>query len=444
MAGESTQWLATARVLRRAGFGVTGPEVDAALTRDWPAYVDAMLGADPEADPGAVATPMPTLPSPRAPGKGATPAARKEFGRQLAEQEAMLSGWWLRRMVAVGQPVHEKLTLMWHNHFATSAQKVRAASHMAAQNQKLRTLSLGDFRTLAYSMLTDAAMLRWLDGQSNTAKAPNENLAREFMELFALGHGNGYTEDDVRAGARALTGWVIGADGKTSVVPKRHDAAAKTLFGVTRNFDAAGFCDSVLAQPKSAEYVAGRLWQQLASDEPPSPQALDRLVSAYGPGRDLQALTRAILTDDQFSGSRAAPTSRVNTPVEWLVGVMRALRIPLNNPDKPAQVKMAEATLRALGQRPFYPPSVGGWPHGQVWLSTASAEARLRAASRMARTGDLSSIEDTAPGDRIDAVGYLIGIGAWSDRTVNALQALVHKPPQLVAAAVNTPEYLTS
>jgi uncharacterized protein (DUF1800 family) len=438
MAGESTQWISTARVLRRAGFGVTGPEVDAALTRSWPAYVDAMLGANPDADPGAVATPMPSLASPRAPGKGATPAARKEFGRQLTEQEGTLSGWWLRRMVAVGQPVHEKLTLLWHNHFATSAQKVRAASQMAAQNQKLRTLSLGDFRTLAYSMLTDAAMLRWLDGQSNTAKAPNENLAREFMELFALGHGNGYTEDDVRAGARALTGWVIGAGDNTSVIPKRHDATAKTLFGMTRNFDAAGFCDAVLAQPKSAQYVAGRLWQQLACDEPPSPQALDRLVSAYGAARDLRALTRAILTDDEFTGARAG---KINTPVEWLVGVLRSLRVPL---EEPAQLKMAEGTLRSLGQRPFYPPSVGGWPLGQVWLSTASAEARLRAASRMARTGDLSGIEDAAPGDRIDAVGYLIGVGAWSDRTANALRPLVRTPPRLVAAAVNTPEYLTS
>jgi uncharacterized protein (DUF1800 family) len=438
MPGQSAQWVATARVLRRSGFGVTGPEVDAVVTRDWPAYVDAMLGANPDADPGAVATPMPSLDPPRAPGKGATPAARKQFGHQLAEQAGILSGWWVRRMVAVQQPVHEKLTLLWHNHFATSTQKVRVAAYMAAQNQKLRTLSLGDFRNLAYSMLADAAMLRWLDGQTNTAKAPNENLAREFMELFALGHGNGYTENDVRAGARALTGWVIAADGQTSLAPKRHDSTTKTLFGRTGNFDAAGFCDAVLAQPKSAEYVAGRLWQQLASDEPPSPQALDRLVSAYGPGRNLRALTRAILTDDEFTGSRAAV---VNTPIEWLVGVMRALRVPVSNP---AQLKMAEATLRALGQRPFYPPSVGGWPHGQLWLSTASAQARLHTASRMAHAGDLSGIESTAPGDRIDAVGYLIGVGFWSDRTAGALEPLVHKPPQLVAAAVNTPEYLTS
>ena len=140
--------------------------------RDWPAYVDAMLGANPDADPGAVATPMPT------PGSAARPRQRRDAsGPQSSSatnwpsKQGVLSGWWLRRMVAVRQPVHEKLTLLWHNHFATSAQKVRVAAYMAAQNQKLRTLSLGDFRTLAYSMLTDAAMLRWLDGQTNTAKA---------------------------------------------------------------------------------------------------------------------------------------------------------------------------------------------------------------------------------------------------------------------------------
>jgi uncharacterized protein (DUF1800 family) len=438
MPGQSSQWVATARALRRAGFGVTGPEVDAAVRQDWSSYVNAMLGANPDADPGAVATPMPTFAATRRPGKSATPAARKQYDQQQSEQQGALSDWWLQRMVAVQQPVHEKLTLLWHNHFATSAQKVRAAEQMAAQNQKLRTLSLGDFRVLAYAMLTDAAMLHWLDGQSNTAKAPNENLAREFMELFALGHGNGYTEDDVRAGARALTGWAIDPDGQTSMVPKRHDAGAKTLFGVSRTFDAAGFCDSVLAQPKSAEYVAARLWEQLASDDPPPPQTLDRLVSAYGPGRNLRALTAAIVTDDEFTARRGTV---VNTPVEWLVGVIRTLRVPL---DTPAQLKLAGATLHALGQRPFHPPSVGGWPRGQVWLSTASAEARLRAASRLAHTADLSGIESIPPSERIDAVGYLIGVGMWSDRTADALEPLVRRPPQLVAAAVNTPEYLTS
>ena len=438
MAGQSDQWITTARVLRRVGFGVTGPQVDAVARQDWSRYVDAALSADPDADPGAVATPTPTLPTLRGPGKGAAVADRKEFNRQLSGQMTELSGWWLRRMVAVQQRIHEKLTLLWHNHFATSAQKVRVAAQMTAQNQKLRSLSLGDFRSLAYAMLTDAAMLRWLDGQSNTAKAPNENLAREFMELFTLGHGGGYTEDDVREGARALSGWAIRPGGETSMMPRRHDHTAKTIFGVTRNFDAAGFCDIVLAQPKSPQYVAGRLWQQLASDVPPSPQALDRLVTAYGPSRNLGTLTRAILTDDEFIGSRA---TIVNTPVEWLVGVVRTLGVPV---DAPARMKMVNATLRALGQRPFYPPDVGGWPHGRVWMSTASADVRMRAASQLARAGDLSGIEDAAADDRIDAVGYLIGVGAWSDRTVTALEPLVRRPVQLVAATVNTPEYLTS
>ena len=222
------------------------------------------------------------------------------------------------------------------------------------------------------------------------------------------------------------------------VVPRRHDGTAKTIFAVTRNFDAAGFCDLVLAQPKSPQFVAGRLWQQLASDTPPSPQALDRLVAAYGPARNLRALTRAILTDDEFISSRAAI---VNTPVEWLVGVIRTLGVRV---DTPARLKLANVTLKALGQRPFYPPDVGGWPHGRVWMSTASADVRMRAASLLARAADLSGIEEAAVDERIDAVGYLIGVGAWSDRTVAALQPLVRRPVQLVAAAVNAPEYLTS
>ncbi len=127
-------------MLRRAGFGVTGPQVDAVAAKDWPAYVDAALNANPDADPGAVTTPMPVFDPPKAPGRGATQAARKQYNQELSEQLSDLSNWWLRRMVAVQQPLHEKLTLLWHNHFATSAEQVREASHMAAQNQKLRTL----------------------------------------------------------------------------------------------------------------------------------------------------------------------------------------------------------------------------------------------------------------------------------------------------------------
>jgi uncharacterized protein (DUF1800 family) len=439
MPTQSPQWIAAARVLRRAGFGATGPQIDAAVGTATTDYLAAALRSDPDTDPGAIATPMPSLPEPGPrPGNAATAAARKQYNQNLAHQMTELSTWWLRRMTTVVDPVHEKLTLLWHNHFATSAQKVRVAAWMAAQNQKLRTLKHGDFHTLAYAMLTDAAMLRWLDGQANTAKAANENLAREFIELFALGHGNGYSEADVRDGARALTGWLISPDGQTRTAAKRHDHTTKTVLGATGNFDAAGFCDVVLSQAKSAQFVTGRLWQQLASDTAPSPVAHDRLVAAYGPSRDLAALTTAILTDPEFTGSHATV---VNTPVEWLVGAIRATRMPL---DTTTAVKSVDATLKALGQRPFYPPDVGGWPHGQVWLSTASADTRLVAATKIARAGDLSPIEEAARADRIDAAGYLLGIGSWSDRSAAALRPSIDHPAQLVAAAVNTPEYLAS
>ncbi len=438
MTTQSAHWIATARGLRRAGFGASGPQIDAVAAGDWSAYLDAALGADPDADPGAQATPLPAFDTPGRPGKAATRAARQQYATQLSAQMTELSGWWLRRMAAVGDPIHEKLTLLWHNHFATSAKKVRAAAYMGAQNQKLRTLKLGDFRTLAYAMLTDAAMLRWLDGQTNTAKAANENLAREFMELFALGHGNGYTETDVREGARALTGWVIGADGTTSLAPRRHDGTAKTVLGVGGHLDAAGFCDAVLAQPKSAPYIAARLWTQLAGDDPPSDAALDRLVAAYGAGRDLKALTTAVLTDSEFLGGHATV---VTAPADWLVGVVRTLGVALDTEER---VGLVDRALTGLGHRPFYPPDVGGWPSGRVWLTTASADTRLRVAAALAKAGDLSTVIDAGATDRLDAAGYLLGVGAWSDRTAAALAPLRANPPMLIAAAVNTPEYLTS
>ncbi len=288
MPGQSSQWVATARVLRRAGFGVSGPEVDAAVRQDWPSYVEAMLGANPDADPGAIATPMPSFTAAAPPGKGATPAARKQYNQQMSEQQRVLSDWWLQRMAAVRQPVHEKLTLLWHNHFATSAQKVRAAAQMAAQNQKLRTLALGDFRTLAYAMLTDAAMLRWLDGQTNTAKAPNENLAREFMELFALGHGNGYTEDDVRAGARALTGWVDRPRRPDLDGPQRHDAGAKTVLGVTATStrpDSATPCWPSRSQPNTSRRGCGSSWLPTTRRHPQRSTGCRRLRPGPQPAR---------------------------------------------------------------------------------------------------------------------------------------------------------------
>jgi uncharacterized protein (DUF1800 family) len=381
---------------------------------------------------------MPTLPPHSPPGDRASQADIDAYGRLLYDEMAQLTGWWLRRMIAVQQPLHEKLTLVWHDHFATSADKVNMAAWMAAQNQKLRTLKLGGFGDLAYAMLVDAAMLVWLDGESNTATAPNENLSREFMELFTLGHSNGYSEADVREGARALSGWQIDkSNGSTHSVDALHDHGPKALLGRRDNLDAAGFCNVVLAQPQSAIFIATNMWRRLASDSDPSAETLDRLVTAYGPTRDLKALTKAVLMDPMFT-HRAS--TLVTMPVEWMIGVVRSLGVHL---DGDTLLREAAVALAALGQLPFYPPDVGGWPKGRAWLSTGSSSVRVWAATKLVTIADLSIVEQAAVGDRIDAVGYLIGIGEWSDRTVAALTPLTSDPQGLVASAVNTPEYLT-
>jgi uncharacterized protein (DUF1800 family) len=188
--------------------------------------------------------------------------------------------------------------------------------------------------------------------------------------------------------------------------------------------------------PASAPYIASRLWQQLASDTPPSPDALYRFVRAYRPGRNLKALTKAILLDPEFETG-----SSVNGPVEWLIGVIRTLGLTL---DTSELRRTTLDILSVLGQKPLYPPDVAGWPHGRAWVSTASITSQTWAAYELAERGNLSTIEEAGMDDRIDAAGYLIGVGAWTDQTVAGLKPFIKDPKALFTAAVNTPEYLTT
>ncbi len=431
------EWAAAARLVRRTGFGATGAQVDAAVAAGRTRYLATMLAADPVADPGARTTPLPHFDPVGRTGKGADRSTRQAGQAARKAQLATLTGWWLRRMATVQEPFGEKLTFLWHNHFATAATKVRKAGWLAAQNQTLRTLGRGDFHVLASAMLTDGAMLYWLDGEANTAAAPNENLSREFMELFALGHGDGYTETDVRQGARALTGWRIADDGSTSLDPTRHDNGVKTFLGVTGNLGAPEFCDAVLARPASGPFVCGRMYGQLVSDEPPSTPVLQVVSAAYGQTRDLKAMLASMLGADDFI---AKTGSKVISPVEWLVGAVRALKVPVA---QDAAVKKLVGILTALGQVPFYPPNVSGWPSGQAWLTTSAAEVRMKAAARLVAQGDIDVIRAAGASTRLDVLAHTLGVATWSNRTKTVLSQNVSSPDQLVAIALNTPEYLT-
>jgi uncharacterized protein (DUF1800 family) len=313
---------------------------------------------------------------------------------------------------------------------------------MVQQNQTMRTLGGSDFGALAHAMVRDPAMMLWLDSSGNTLKAPNENLARELMELFTLGVGN-YTEDDVRAGARALTGWRLDASGKAALVPKLHDDTDKTILGRTADFDDTAFVDWILQQPASPKFVTGRFWDRFGMPGPIPPDVSARLLAAYTPNRDVTALLRALFLDPVFRGPQAR-YALVKQPTEYVIGVLRALNIKIDAGPASKDNAALRSALNGLGQTPFYPPNVGGWPEGTAWLTTAAAQTRFVFAEWAVSKGDLSQVANSSPGQRIAAVAHLLGVDAFSDRSTAALNDVVGNPQQLVTLALLAPEYLVN
>jgi uncharacterized protein (DUF1800 family) len=429
---------AVRRLLQRVGLGPRPGELDAAVARGFDATVSALTQPAGGPDAGVAATPLPDFGPPVPPlAKTASIETRQAQRREQAAQTRQLQVWWLDRMASVDAPLPERMTWFWHGHFATSIAKVRRAQLMAGQNATQRRLGRGDFRALAQAMIVDPAMLIWLDGGGNRIGRPNENLAREFMELFTLGVGN-YSETDVRQAARALTGWQVNyRTGAPVFRPRAHDGGPETVLGAPSDYDASGLVDRILSRPAAPRYLAQRLWARYVADTRPDPATLDRLVTAYGPSHDITALLTAAVRSPAF---RDPASVLVREPVLWLVGVLRALRLPAS---KLPPATLA-ATLTGLGQVPFAPPNVGGWPAGPQWLTTAAALTRLQVARTLATLGDISPVSDTAPADRADAAAALLSMPTLTDRTRGALRALANDPAQLVALAIASPENTVS
>ncbi|HKS52350.1 MAG TPA: DUF1800 domain-containing protein [Pseudonocardiaceae bacterium] len=429
---------AVRRLLQRVGLGPRPGELDDAAARGFDATVSVLTQPVTGPDAGVAATPLPDFGAPVAPlAKTASIQARQAQRREQAAQARLLQVWWLDRMAAVDAPFPERMTWFWHGHFATSIIKVRRAQLMAAQNATQRQLGRGDFRALAQAMIVDPAMLVWLDGGGNRVGRPNENLAREFMELFTLGVGN-YSETDVRQAARALTGWQVNYRTDTPVFrPRAHDAGPEAVLGAPGDYDPSSLVDRILGQPTAPRYLAQRIWIRYVADTPPDPATLDRLVAAYGPGHDITAMLTAALRSPAF---RDPASVLVREPVLWLVGALRALRLPAS---KLPLVALA-ATLTGLGQVPFAPPNVGGWPAGPQWVTTAAALTRLQVARTLASLGDISPVSDAAPADRVDAAAVLLSLPTLTDRTRGALRTLANDPAQLVALALASPENTVS
>jgi uncharacterized protein (DUF1800 family) len=416
-------------LLRRVTFGPTAAEVDATAGTDLGMIVTALLApAAPPRGPDLGPDPYSAL------AAGATREDRQRARRVAQDRIAAATWWWLTRMAGGGAA--EKLTFFWHGYWATSTQKVRSAGLMLGQQQTFRRYGSGDTGPLVRAMLRDPALIIWLDGQRNSRTAPNENLARELMELFTLGVGR-YGEDDVKAAAKVLTGWHVDrAAGTATLVARRHDDSPVTLLGHRGTLDVDGLADLLVRHPAHVPFLASRIWARYGSGDPAPAATMHRLIAA---GRDVTAMLAALSTDPAFP---ATAGHLVKQPVEWMVGALRQLGVdPATLPDK--HRKQVMGGLRALGQVPFRPPSVGGWPSGAAWLTTASAQARLRYAAALTALAPaaVQSLAEAPKGDRLEALARLLVVDGWTDRTAAVLSGAATEPARLLALGLGTPEY---
>ena len=426
--------LEIARLYHRFGFGPRTGEFKAALTKGVDATKAALLSV-PTVDSGAaqIAEPNITNLGPRPSQKSSDLI---EFNIALRQQVRDLPLWWLDRMALSDHALTERMTWFWHGHWATAIGKLNYAYPMYLQNQTLRKHALGNFGEMANAMLNDGALQFWLDGGDNTVKAPNENLARELMELFTLGV-NRYTETDVRELSRALTGYQIErSSGRVVFNPKRYDPNVKTILGSSTNFNGASATAHLVAQKDNAKFISERFWYRFISSqvELPANNSFEKSFET----RDISKLLAA-LTDSKILSN--PDYSIVKAPVEWFIGVARFLNLTPSELKTPAQLL---SYLDKLAQVPFNPPNVGGWPTDESWLSSASAQSRIQFAAWLIKQANLKALTAITPNRRINWLQDELGVIAFSNRTRFALDGVKSNPAQLLQLAICSPEYVVS
>lgn len=347
-----------AHLLNRAQFGFTPAELDRATNDGFEVTLQRLLDPQPES---------------------------LEFLQADASlrQAAINTGnldhlkiWWLYRMRFSANPLTEKLTLFWHNHFATSNAKVNSVPYMLAQNELIRTNAAGDFKALLHGISRDTAMLIWLDGNANRKRHPNENFAREIMELFALGVGN-YTERDIQEAARAFTGWHV-RDGEFWRNRQQHDDSIKTVFGQTGLFDGNDIVDLCLAQPACPRFLALKLARTFVCPEPPEEMLAILATRIREADFQLKTVLQELFSSQWFF-ARENRRRVIKSPLDLVQGTLRMVTDPIR---WPGVVRL----LADLGQDVFSPPSVKGWEGGRLWISSSSLLQRANFATELIST----------------------------------------------------------
>lgn len=305
---------------------------------------------------------------------------RRLFNALQAEERQdieRLKRWWLRRMIHTNRPLQEKMTLFWHGHFATSAEKVKSGAHNYGLNKLFRDRATGNFKMLTYEVGCSPAMLRYLDNDQNFKDHPNENWARELMELFTLGEGH-YSEDDIKNSARAFSGWT--SDGEEFVYnPRQHDDGEKVFMGRRGNFNGNDIIDIIFEQEQASRFIVAKLWKYFASERPAPEGVIDGLAATLREsGYEMKPMLRRMFLSRVFHDP-AVTADLVKSPAQLAVSMMSRLdiRVP---PDHVVE-RYVVAAMRAMGQDLFYPPNVKGWDGGRAWINTNTLMTRYNASN---------------------------------------------------------------
>lgn len=370
----ASQWneKTAAHLLNRAGFGGTPAEIEAFRQRGLPAAVRDLVEVPPE----ATKPPPPAWAQPRNIRELRTsaraeddPARRQEKMRALRMMEGEnildLRRWWLERMSNGPAPLLEKLTLFWHGHFATSIQKVKDAYWMWLQNDILRQNAFGTFASLTKKISRDPAMMIYLDLQQSRQEHPNENWARELMELFTVGLGN-YTEQDIREAARAFTGYRLDMTTQQfRFAPFQQDKSNKTFMGKTGPFGGDEIIDLLVQQPACARFIGRKLWRFFVEDDP-SPAIVGAVADRIRAHNfEMKPVLQELFCSAEFYSARVI-RAQIKSPVQFLIQTTRMLESSLPPP------AVAQNGMRQMGQILFAPPNVKGWEGGKSWITTST------------------------------------------------------------------------
>lgn len=381
---------AAAHLIRRAAFGATPAQISAVAAMGLDKAIDYIVdygGIDasdlPEAevDPDVISPPNEeeriALRAARQQGDQASLDRFRQVRliREGEDRQQMgdVTRWWLGRMISTPRPLEENLTLMWHGHFASRHRNVRDSYLMFKQNQFFREHASGSFADMAHGIIHDPAMLIFLNNNSNNRRKPNENLARELMELFTLGEGN-YTEQDIREGARALTGYGV-SDNDFEFHRAMHDPGSKTILGDSGTHDGDKFVDILLAREACPRFIAYKLYRHFVADidgeaDPRTQGCINQIATALRRFDYQIAPTLKFIFRSEHFHSEVVVGAKIKSPAELLVGTIRTLNTPVRS------LSILGEAMDIMGQTLFDPPSVAGWDGGRGWINTSTLFAR--------------------------------------------------------------------